>query len=108
MPRHCFCGAQQRFSVSVVVTAARLTKQGLIAASVRVCLWPEDGVIGRRLVDSRRFGVLRFRLMVKRSPCLRPQASEGEAQHGHFAGLDVSVKETSVCVVDDTAELRVK
>jgi len=27
---------------------------------------------------------------------MRPQASEGEAQHGYyFAGLDVSVKETS-------------
>jgi len=24
--------------------------------------------------------VLRFRLMVKRGPCVRPQASEGEAQ----------------------------
>src|SRR5215472_7938971 len=31
-----------------------------------------------------RFGVLRFRLMVKRGPHLRPQASEGEAQHGLF------------------------
>jgi hypothetical protein len=45
---------------------------------------PEDGVIGLRLVDSRRFWVLRFRLMVKRGPWLRPQASEGEAQHGPF------------------------
>ncbi|MGC2079049.1 MAG: IS110 family transposase, partial [Xanthobacteraceae bacterium] len=24
---------------------------------------------------------------------------------GHFAGLDVSVKETSVCIVDDTGKL---
>src|SRR5262249_22601391 len=29
---------------------------------------------------AERFGVLRFRLMVKRGPHLRPQASEGEAQ----------------------------
>jgi len=29
-------------------------------------------------------GVLRFRLMVKRGPRMRPQASEGEAQHGLF------------------------
>jgi hypothetical protein len=36
---------------------------------------------------------------------LRPQASEGEAQHGHFAGLDVSVKETSICIVDDTGRI---
>src|SRR5262245_47737411 len=33
---------------------------------------------------AERFGVLRFRLMVKRGPCMRPQASEGEAQHGLF------------------------
>jgi hypothetical protein len=49
--------------------------------------------------------VLRFRLMVKRGPCERPQASEGEAQPEHFAGLDVSVKETSVCIVDDTGKI---
>ena len=30
------------------------------------------------------FRVLRFRLMVKRGPCERPEASEGEAQHGPF------------------------
>jgi transposase len=47
--------------------------------------------------------VLRFRLMVKRGLHLQPQASEGEARAmDHFAGLDVSVKETSVCIVDDT------
>jgi hypothetical protein len=45
---------------------------------------PKDGVTGRRLVDSCRFWVLRFRLMVKRGPWSRPQASEGEAQHGAF------------------------
>jgi hypothetical protein len=49
--------------------------------------------------------VLRFRLMVKRGPHSRPQASEGEAQHGAFAGLDVSVKETSVCIVDDVGKI---
>jgi hypothetical protein len=31
----------------------------------------KDGVIGRQLVDSRRFWVLRFRLMVKRGPQMR-------------------------------------
>jgi len=35
-----------------------------------------------QLVDSLRFWVLRFRLMMK-----RPQASEGEAQHGPFCWL---------------------
>ena len=43
--------------------------------------------------------------MVERGPWLRPQASEGEAQLDHFAGLDVSVKETSVCIVDDTGRI---
>src|SRR5499427_8940957 len=43
--------------------------------------------------------------MVKRGPHMRPQASEGEAQHGLFAGLDVSVKETSVCIVDDAGKI---
>jgi transposase len=33
------------------------------------------------------------------------KASEGEAQHGPFAGLDVSVKDTSVCIVDDTGKI---
>src|SRR5262249_46588658 len=39
-----------------------------------------------------RFGVLRFRLMVKRGPHMGRQASEGEAQHGLFwwTGLDVT------------------
>jgi hypothetical protein len=45
----------------------------------------KDGVIGRpSLWIAEDFWVLRFRLMVKRGPWLRPQASEGEAQHGPF------------------------
>ena len=43
--------------------------------------------------------------MVKRGPHGRPQASEGEAQHGPFARLDASVKDTSVCIVDDTGKI---
>src|SRR5256886_7524617 len=43
--------------------------------------------------------------MVKRGPHMRPQASDGEAQHGLFARLDVSVKETSVCIVDDAGKI---
>jgi hypothetical protein len=56
-------------------------------------------------VDSRRFVVLRFRLMVKRGPRLRPQASEGEAQHESFCWTGVSVKATRVCIVDDTGKI---
>jgi transposase len=36
---------------------------------------------------------------------MRPQASEGEAQHGAFCGTDVSVKDTSVCIVDSTGKI---
>ena len=43
----------------------------------------KDGVIGRP-ADGWMFWVLRFRLMVERGPHSRPQASEGEAQHGPF------------------------
>src|SRR6476620_11730404 len=43
--------------------------------------------------------------MVKRGPRMRPQASEGEAQHGAFCGTDVSVKDTSVCIVDSTGKI---
>jgi hypothetical protein len=43
--------------------------------------------------------------MVKRGPCARSQASEGEAQRGTFCGLDISVKQTSVCIVGDTGRI---
>src|SRR4029434_6085166 len=47
-----------------------------------------DGVIGRpSLWTAEDFSVLRFRLMVKRGPWSRPQASEGEAQHGAFCWI---------------------
>ena len=49
--------------------------------------------------------MLRFRLMVKRGPRGRPQASEGEAQHGPFCWTGRSVKDTSVCIVDDTGKI---
>src|SRR6476660_4201636 len=51
-----------------------------------VAVTGKDGVIGRPSVwIAEDFWVLRFRLMVKRGPSLwRPQASEGEAQHGLF------------------------
>jgi hypothetical protein len=36
---------------------------------------------------------------------MRPQASEGEAQHGIFCGPVVSVKDTSICIVDGTGRI---
>src|SRR5258708_36476315 len=58
----------------------------VLQASLHVnAVGPEDGVIGRpSLWIAEDFWVLRFRPMVKRGPWLRPQASEGEAQHGPF------------------------
>jgi transposase len=53
------------------------------------------------------FWVLRFRLMVKRGhrgfTGLKHQKEKRSMDH--FAGLDVSVKETSVCIVDDTGRI---
>src|SRR6266566_4764916 len=45
--------------------------------------------------------------MVKRGRHMRPQASEGKEKRSmdYFAGLDVSVKETSVCIVDDAGKI---
>jgi transposase len=50
--------------------------------------------------------VLRFRLMVKtRSRICGLKHQKEKRSMDHFAGLDVSVKETSVCIVDDTGKL---
>jgi transposase len=44
--------------------------------------------------------------MVKRGHRVNgPQASEGEAQHGPFCWTGRSVKETSVCIVDETGKI---
>ena len=52
------------------------------------------------------FGVLRFRLMVKRGHRVYGLKHQKEKRSmDHFAGLDVSVKETSVCIVDDTGKI---
>src|SRR5262245_49412585 len=70
------------------------------------CFWSEDGVIGRRLVDSRRF--LGAALQADwwnevRMYGLKHQKEKRSMDQ--FAGLDVSVKETSVCIVDDTGKI---
>ena len=50
--------------------------------------------------------MLRFRLMVKRGHRVYGLKHQKEKRSmDHFAGLDVSVKETSVCIVDDTGKI---
>jgi len=50
--------------------------------------------------------VLRFRLMVKNEVrCHGLKHQKEKRSMDHFAGLDVSVKETSVCVVDETGKI---
>jgi transposase len=51
--------------------------------------------------------VLRFRLMVKRGHrCTGPKHQKKEKRSmDYFAGLDVSVKDTSICIVDDTGKI---
>jgi len=67
----------------------------------------KDGVIGRWFLwIAENFGVLRFRLMVKRGHRLRASSIRREKRSmDYFAGLDVSVKNTSVCIVDDTGRI---
>src|SRR5712691_4270144 len=43
--------------------------------------------------------------MVKRGPCHGLKHQKEKRSMDHFAGLDVSVKETSVCIVDDTGRI---
>jgi len=50
--------------------------------------------------------VLRFRLMVETRSAVSGLKHQKEKRNmDHFAGLDVSVKETSVCIVDDTGRI---
>jgi hypothetical protein len=49
--------------------------------------------------------VLRFRLMVKRGPHLGLKHQKEKRSMAYFVGLDVSVKETSVCIVDDAGKI---
>ena len=52
------------------------------------------------------FWVLRFRLMVKRGHrCKGPKHQREKRSMDYFAGLDVSVKDTSVCIVDSTGKI---
>jgi hypothetical protein len=51
--------------------------------------------------------VLRFRLMVKRGHRFPgPKHQKEKRSMDHFAGLDVWVKDTSVCIVDDAGRIR--
>src|SRR6185437_15734715 len=46
--------------------------------------------------------MLRFRLMVNEVRGYGLKHQKEKRSMDHFAGLDVSVKETSICIVDDT------
>ena len=62
-----------------------------------------DEVFGLPPRLPRRHEVQRPRLMVQRGRRLRPQWEKRSMKHS--AGLDVSVKETSVCIVDETGKI---
>ena len=49
--------------------------------------------------------MLRFRLMVKRGPHCGLKHQKEKRSMDYFAGLDVSVKETSICIVDDAGKI---
>src|SRR5262249_47035786 len=83
-------------------TRARLSMPRVLEWRLRPERW---GNRPASLWIAGRFGVLRFRLMVKRGPHMRPQASEGEAQHGLFCWTRRVGQETSGCIVDDAGKI---
>jgi transposase len=57
-------------------------------------------------IAERFLGVLRFRLMVKRGHrCTGSKHQKEKRSMDYFAGLDVSVKDTSICIVDDAGRI---
>jgi hypothetical protein len=52
--------------------------------------------------------VLRFRLMVKEVRIYGLKHQKEKRSMDHFAGLDVSVKETSICIVDDAGNEKLR
>lgn len=40
--------------------------------------------------------------MINVARVTQPQASESKRSMKHFVGLEISVKETSICIVDET------
>src|ERR1700730_18374934 len=68
-------------------------------------LTESDGVFGRSACPSWGGRVLRFRLRVDVVCVEQPQASWEERIMKHYAVLDVSVKETSICIVDEAGRI---
>src|SRR6476620_3750429 len=96
MPRDCGGNYARRLSVEAMPYPGELVREcpSWVKTGKAQCehmisaLPPKDGVIGRpSLWIAEDCWVLRFRLMVKRGPWLRPQASEGEAQHEPFCRI---------------------
>ena len=72
-------------TVNLIIDVRSGSEADISLGPTDVCFTPERwGNRPASLWIAGRFWVLRFRLMVKRGPCVRPQASEGEAQHGPF------------------------
>lgn len=65
-----------------------------------------DGVFGLELHPWRQcIEVLRFELMVERGLSNSHKHQERKRSMKHYAGLDVSVKETTICVVDEAGTI---
>src|SRR5919112_1494249 len=62
-----------------------------------------DEVFGLPPRLPRGHEVQRSRLMVQRGRGLEPQWEKGNMKH--YAGLDIAVKETSVCILDETGKI---
>src|SRR6202022_413482 len=68
-------------------------------------LTESDGGVGRSACPSWGGRGLRFRLMVDVVRVGQPHASWEERSMKHYAGLDVSIKETSICLVDEAGRI---
>ena len=67
---------------------------------------PEDGEIGRRVCGLRKIWGAALQVDGEYEVRIRGLKHQKEKRSmDHFAGLDVSVKDTSVCIVDDTGKI---
>jgi hypothetical protein len=81
-------------------------KRSTLAIDPNVRYWPIDGLIGRRACGYLKIeGAALQADGETRSPVTGLKHQKEKRSMEHFAGLDVSVKETSICIVDDTGKI---
>jgi hypothetical protein len=64
---------------------------------------PDDG--SSQQVWPQKFKLMQWTAPVTASVCRIGHKHRGGAAVGYFAGLDVSLEETAICIVDDTGQI---